>query len=101
MIDERLLMLQAIIQLFHHRVCSNDEYRKAFYLPLLSKLTEREKRVLKYTVTGQAYKTIDGVDGMSASSAANVRTMLFKRFGVKNASELAYLVGLHNLIEML
>jgi DNA-binding CsgD family transcriptional regulator len=101
LINERSHILQTIIKLFHHRVCSDFEYRKFFYLPLLSKLTEREKRVLTHTVTGQAYKTIDGTDGISASSASNVRSVLFKQFGVKNASELAYLTGLHNLIEMI
>jgi len=101
LIDERLHILRAIIKLFHQRVCSDSEYRKTFYLPLLTKLTEREKRVLKYTVTGKAYKTIDDADGISVSSASNARSDLFKRLGVKNASELAYITGLHNLIEMI
>jgi len=101
LLDERLLILQTIIRLFHYRVFSDFECRKAFYLPLINQLTDREKRVLQFTVSGQAYKAIDANHGISASSASNVRSDLFKMFGVKNVSELAYIAGLHNLVEML
>jgi len=101
LLDERLLMLQAIINLFHQRIYCNLECRKTFYLPLLNQLTDREKRVLQFTGTGQAYKAIDERYAISASSASNVRSDLFKMFGVKNVSELAYIAGLHNLVEIL
>lgn len=101
LLAERLLILQSIIKLFHHRVYSNLEYRKIFYLPLLNKLSDREKQVLKFTVSGQAYKAIDANFGISASSASNVRSDLFKKFEVKNATDLAYLAGLHSLIGMI
>jgi len=101
LLEERLALLRAIITLFHHRVYGNFDYRKAFYLPILDSLTEREKRVLQLLVTDQPYKAMDRNSGLSASAAANGRSDLFRKFAVKNASELAYLAGLHNLIEML
>ncbi|MDO9142287.1 MAG: autoinducer binding domain-containing protein [Methylobacter sp.] len=101
LLEERLLMLQTIIKLFHHRVYGDIEYRKAFYVPLISKLTEREKRVLHFTGSGQAYKAIGNNYGMTASSASNARSDLFKKLEVKNVSELAYITGLHNLLEMI
>jgi len=101
LLEERLALLRAIITLFHHRVYGNFEYRKAFYSAIVNKLTDREKRVLQFLVIGQPYKAMDNRYGMSASAAANARSDLFRKFAVKNASELAYLAGLHNLIEML
>ncbi len=101
LLEERLLILRAIINLFHYRVCSNLEFTKNFYFPLLTKLTELEKKVLQFTVSGRSYKSIDANDGISANSASNVRSDLFKKFKVKNVNELAYIAGLHRLIEML
>lgn len=99
--DARLQLLKAIIKLFHHRVHGKLEYRNTFYTPLLNQLSDREKRVLQFTLRGQAYKAIDANYKISASAASNVRSDLFKMFEVKNVSELAYIAGLHNLLEML
>lgn len=99
--DERLQLLKAIIKLFHDRVRGKLEYRNTFYTPLLNQLSDREKRVLQFTLRGQAYKAIDPTYQISASAASNVRSDLFKMFEVKNVSELAYIAGLHNLLEML
>lgn len=99
--DERLQLLKAIIKLFHDRVRGKLEYRNTFYTPLLNQLSDREKRVLQFTLRGQAYKAIDADYKISASAASNVRSDLFKMFEVKNVSELAYIAGLHNLLEML
>ncbi len=99
--DERLQLLKTIIKLFHDRVRGKLEYRNTFYTPLLNQLSDREKRVLQFTLRGQAYKAIDANYKISASAASNVRSDLFKMFEVRNVSELAYIAGLHNLLEML
>lgn len=101
LLAENLPTLQTLITLFHHRVQGNTEFKKTFYLPVLSKLNTREKQILKFTLSGKAYKTLDNSYGLSASAAANIRTELFKKFGVSNVSELVYLAGLHNLTAML
>ncbi len=98
---ERLPLLQTCITLFHHRVQGSTDYKKTFYLPVLNNLNAREKQILKFTLSGKAYKTLDSRYGISASAAANIRTELFKKFEVSNVNELAYLAGLHDLIAML
>lgn len=101
LLSERLCTLKTIINLFHQRVYFDIECKKTFYLPLLETLNISEKQVLKFTTTGTPYKNIGDFYNISPSLASNIRSDLFKKLDVKNVSELSYLLGLHNLVEML
>ncbi len=101
LLDERLHLLNTLVKLFHHRIHEDFGFRKAFYLPLLEQLNPRERQVLKFTITGLPLKVIEQYYPLSATAAANIRSELFKKFGVKNSSQLAYIAGLHDLISIL
>ncbi|MGB1237293.1 MAG: autoinducer binding domain-containing protein [Pseudomonadales bacterium] len=101
LLEERLEPLQAMIRLFHNKTYADIGLRKALYLPLLQSLSEVEKLVLRYSVSGLPLKMIEQATGMSASYAGNVRAALFRKLGVSNVAQLSYIAGLHRILEML
>lgn len=101
LLDERLSLLKTILRLFHDRMYANPEFQKQLYLPLLQQLNSTERTVLRFLASGLPLKSIEAAAGISPSYAGNVRTVLFRKLGVKNVSELAYIVGLHRILDLL
>ncbi|MBN3561089.1 autoinducer binding domain-containing protein [Aliamphritea spongicola] len=101
LLDERLGLLKTILRLFHDRVYASPEFQAQLYLPLLQQLNSTERTVLRFLASGLPLKSIEAVAGISPSYAGNVRTVLFRKLGVKNVSELAYIVGLHRILDLL
>lgn len=101
LLEERLTTLKVILRLFHDRIYANIDFQKRLYLPLLKQLNPTERSVLRFLASGLPLKSIEAESGISPSYAGNVRTVLFRKLGVKNVSELAYIVGLHRILDLI
>jgi len=98
---QNLGTLKAVAQLFHDRIFANTTFRQHFYLPILQQFSKDELHVISLIVGGHRLKMSQELCGISPTRAGNILSALYKRYGLKNASELAYLVGVHKLIESL
>lgn len=98
---ERLETLRAVTALFHDWTFSVPERRRRFYEPLLGQLSAGERRVIRLVTGGQRLKCSRELCGISPTRAGNILSALYKRLGISNAHELAYLVGVHQIARWL
>lgn len=96
---ENLTVLKMLVRTFHDRVFMQQELRKQFYIPLLDQFSDIEIKLMKMLVGGHRLKMSEERCGISPTRAGNVLSSLYKRLDISNASEFAYLVGLHELVE--
>lgn len=98
---ERLETLRIVVKLFHDRVFSASEFRRPFYSPFLGQLSCDECKVIRLIVAGHRLKSSLDLCDISPSRAGNILSSLYRKLGISNASELAYLVGLHQIDRLL
>lgn len=99
--EERNSTLKLIVRLFHNKIFSSVEFRKHYYLPVLQSLSSKEKKMLKLVANGHRLKQSEDLYGISPTRAGNILSDLYKKLGVSNASELSYLLGVHQIMDML
>lgn len=89
------------IRVFHRYVFMQPDTASFFYQPLLSTLTETQKRVLAFIVTGKFQKHSKEYIGISPTRTGNVLSELYASLDVSNVSQLSYLAGIHHIVDML
>lgn len=94
---ERADTLRHLVRFFHDWVFAAPEFRRCFYEGFLGRLSDDEVKVVKMAINGQLLKNSRELCGLSPSRAGNLLSGLYRRLDVKNASELSYLVGLHQI----
>lgn len=99
--SERLTTLRSLVEIFHCRVFASAEFRQPFYSTFLDRFTADEAMIVKLIVAGHRLKSSRDLCGISPTRAANIRSSLYRKLGVGNASELAYLVGVHDIARLL
>ena len=99
--DERLRTLQTLVRLFHQWVFSAPERRGHFYSDILDRLSADELKVIRLVIGGHRLKSSEDLCGVSPTRAGNLLSSLYRKLGVSNASELAYLVGRHQIERLL
>lgn len=101
LVHERLRLLGAAIRTFHNHIYANPRLQKPFLAHLLDRLSERDREMLRFTARGKPLKAYQDRHNTSPSAAANQRSRLFKKVGVRNASELMYIAGVLRLLELI
>lgn len=96
----RLAQTCFLVEHFHNLVFSRVPNRVLFYRPVLDELTAAERRVLGFVVAGKPLKQCKEFTGISPTMAGNIMSRLYRRLQVANASELAYLMGHHQILTM-
>ena len=98
---ERLGTLRALVRLFDDWVFAGPGLRHRFYSSLVARFSADEAAVIRLVIGGHRLKSAPERCGLSASRAGNVLSALYRRLGIANASELAYLAGVHDLGRLL
>ncbi len=86
---------------FHNFVYRKLENRSVFYTPVLASLTRNERCMVDLVYNGLYLKQSPDHYGISESSAGNTLKRLYEKFSVEDKGQLGYLIGRHQLIEML
>lgn len=92
---------EQLIRIFHQYVFMRTNTASFFYQPLLDTLTDTQKRVLSFIVTGRFQKHSKEHIGISPTRTGNVLSELYERLDVSNVSQLSYLAGHHRLVDMI
>lgn len=98
---ERLETLGTLSGLFHQWVFAAPARRVHFYSDFLERLSADEVKVIKLVIGGHRLKLSQDLCGISPTRAGNLLSSLYRKLGISNASELAYLVGLHQIDRLL
>ena len=98
---ERAGTLGHLVRFFHDWAFATPDFRRHFYANFLGQLSDDEVKVIRLAINGQLLKNSRELYGLSPSRAGNLLSGLYRRLDVKNASELSYLVGLHQIGQLL
>lgn len=101
LLKKELRDIECLIKLFHARVHSDNGCRGVFVQTLLEQLNEREKDLLRFLSTGLPMKVIESKYDITPGYAKNLIKQVSKKLGVKNASQLRYLLGLYRIVDLL
>lgn len=103
--DDLLVTNQATLTLlcyhFHLFVYRRQENRSLFYRPILAQLKHNECCMLDLIAKGRRLKQSRDLYGISPTMAGNILSRLYRKFSVTDRGQLGYLIGRHQLIEML
>ena len=97
---QQLNQVGFLVRHFHSFVFSKVPNRVPFYKPVIDDLSPAEKRVLSMVIDGRPLKQCMEHTGVSPTRAGNILSGLYRRLKVSNVSELAYLIGYHQVLDM-
>ncbi|MGQ4277425.1 response regulator [Pseudidiomarina sp. E22-M8] len=98
--DQLLQAIEQVVQgKMHFPDAPRDSESHATPTQPLANLTRREKEVFHLVVAGRSNKEVAQLLAMSAKTAENHRSRLFKKLHVKNAVELIHFAAKHGLLE--
>lgn len=98
---ERVEILRTVVELFDNWVFARAERHHHFYSSLIDQFSDDEARVIKLVIGGHRLKESQELCGISPTRAGNILSSLYRKLGISNAQELAYLVGVHRLSRLL
>lgn len=98
---ENGVQLNICTKLFHDCVFNIPEYKSQFLIPAIANLTETEKKVLRYLVSGLPMKAVQDGTGVPYKYATKVLGEVREKFGKITKDKLVYALGLLNILEAL
>ena len=79
----------------------SQEGMRFFIEPLLERLNDTKRKVLKHLLSNQPMKTIPETEGISQKYAEKVILMMRKEFGDISTNELLYILGMVHIHQYL
>ena len=86
---------------YHSRIIMSEEDMRFFIEPLLKRLNDTKKKVLKHLLSNQPMKTISETEGISHKYAEKVILKMRKEFGDISTNELLYILGMVHIHQYL
>lgn len=94
-------ILNLLCRHFHQFIFRRPENRSLFYSPVMLKLSYNERCMIDLVTKGRRLKQSQDCYGISPHTAGVILHRLYKKFSVNDRGELGYLIGRHQLVEML
>ena len=99
--DKSLEALTKLASNYHTRIIMSQEDMRFFIEPLLKRLNDTKKKVLKHLLSNQPMKTIPETEGISQKYAEKVILIMRKEFGDISTNELLYILGMVHIHQYL
>ncbi len=99
--DRSLSELKALASSYHTKIIMSQEGMRFFIEPLLERLNDTKRKVLKHLLSNQPMKTIPETEGISQKYAEKVILMMRKEFGDISTNELLYILGMVHIHQYL
>ena len=99
--DRSLPELKQLASNYHTKIIMSQEDMRFFIEPLLERLNETKKKVLKHLLSNQPMKTIPETEGISQKYAEKVILIMRKEFGDISTNELLYILGMVHIHQYL
>jgi hypothetical protein len=99
--DKSLEKLTKLASNYHTKIIMSQEDMRFFIEPLLERLNETKKKVLKHLLSNQPMKTIPETEGISQKYAEKVILIMRKEFGDISTNELLYILGMVHIHQYL
>ena len=99
--NESLATAKIIVQTYHNKLFNSPRSQQKFILPVLDRLNDTDRKVLKYLIRHKTMSRVKDVTGVSFHYANRVVERLRSKLGDISRNELVYYAGLLNLLEFL
>ena len=99
--SQSMAQLQEVSSNYHTKIIMSREDMRFFIEPLLGRLNDTKKKVLKHLLSNQPMKTIPETAGISQKYAEKVILKMRKEFGNISTNELLYILGMVHIHEYL
>lgn len=98
-LDSHHKLLSHLCYHFHRYVY--EQHRRPFYQNVIDDLSIHERNVIELIARGKRLKQAKDLYGLSQSLAGKTLHKLYKKYAVSDQGQLGYLIGRHQLIELL
>ena len=98
---DSLEVLQMCANRYHTRIIQSNEDMRFFITPLLERLSDTKKNVLRHLMSGSPMKNIPETYNITHRYAEKVLLSIRKEFGDISTNELMYILGMTNMKEFL
>lgn len=93
--------LYELANLYHVKIVNSKEELRFFLRPLLERLNDTQKKVIKHTLEGAPMKCIQQTHNITPRYAEKVWNNIRKEFGDITTNELIYILGMVDIYEYL
>lgn len=98
---ESLEVARTILSVYQGKLMTSASSRRLYILPILDRLNETDKKILKYIVTHKTMGRVEDVTGVSPNYANRVIERLKIKLGCTSKHELAYYCGVSGMLDFI